>query len=179
MGHSDFEIRILRQYWIRDDGKDDKDDCCSHGEVYIRIGSEELSNKETGAWSLSTAGLYLLRSLGQDCQFDEFSNQLVPCCGHMVIPDENIVNFVQIIGCPSGIDWEIVHKGCKVTFKSEKGSTAELPFDEYRNMIIEFTDQIESFYGSPSEKNVLGDDLDKDGFDQFWAEWRDLKDRWS
>lgn len=57
MNQTDFDIKILRQHWIKDDGNDDKYDLCSHGEIYIRIGNEILSNQETGSWTLSATGL--------------------------------------------------------------------------------------------------------------------------
>lgn len=175
MKQTDFELRILRQHWILDDGTDDKNDLCSHGEVYIRIASEELSNKKSGSWSLSTAGLFLLRSLYQDCQTEEFSNQLVPCCGHAIFPDTNNKNSVIIPGCGSGLDWKISHHNSMVAFESENGSKAQLSLDEYKKMVLEFTNVIEEFYGNPEDKIVPEDELDKDGFNQFWAEWKKLK----
>jgi hypothetical protein len=42
-----FDIKIFRQHWIKDDGRDHPEDLYSHGEVYLRIGNKELSNKET------------------------------------------------------------------------------------------------------------------------------------
>jgi hypothetical protein len=88
MNQTDFDIKILRQHWIKDDGNDDKNDLCSHGEIYIRIGDEILSDKETGSWTLSATGLYLLRTLENDYQIDQFGSQLVPCCGHFLVPNE-------------------------------------------------------------------------------------------
>ena len=178
MNLTDFEIKILRQHWILDDGKDDKNDLCSHGEVYIRLGSEELSNKNSGSWSLSTTGLYLLRSLEQDCQLGEFSNQFVPHCGQSIYPDSGRKNSVIILGCTDGVDWKIFHHKRRVVFESEKGSKAELSLDKYRKMVLEFTNEIEKFYGNPKDKVVPDDEFEKDGFNQFWAEWKELKDKW-
>ena len=42
-----FNIKVLRQHWIKDDGKDNPEDLCSHGEVYLKIGDKEIANKET------------------------------------------------------------------------------------------------------------------------------------
>lgn len=170
-----FDIKILRLHWINDDGKYDEDDICLHGEVYVKIGDETLSNKEAGSWSLSVTGLYLLRSLSQDCSFYELGNQLVPCCGHFMIPDDNGENYVTIMGCPSGIDWKITHKDSIVEFESEKGSKGQLSFLEYKLIVKNFINEIEDFYGKPEDKNVPDDEFDKNGFDQFWNEWRELK----
>lgn len=179
MGSTSFEIRILRQHWIKDDGNDDRCDLCSHGEVFVKLGPEELCTQVSGSWTLSATGLYLLRSLEQDCQFYEFSHQLLPCCGHLFYPDEERKNFVSIIGCPTGIDWKITHHGQKVRFEAIRGTKAELPFDQYRKMVLAFTSQIEEFYGDPRCKEVPDDEFDKDGFNQFWAEWHDLRNKWT
>jgi hypothetical protein len=174
----DFEIKILRQHWIQDNGSDDKHDLCSHGEVFIRVGSEELSNRESGSWSLSTAGLFLLRSLEQDCNFGEFENQLIPCCGHSIYPNEDKKDFALIMGCGDGVDWKINHLKDRVAFETATGTKAELLFEEYRKMVLEFTDEIEEFYGNPNNKVLPDDEFEKDGFNQFWTEWREKKDKW-
>ena len=178
MNQTDFEIKIIRQHWIKDDGKDDKEDLCSHGEVYIRIGSEELSNKESGSWTLNATGLFLLRSLEQDCELGQFSNQLVPCCGNFMIPDESGNNYVVIMGCPSGIDWKIKHLNEDVIFESEKGTKGKLSFNDFKKKVIDFTNEIERFYGNPKDKILPEDEFDKNGFIQFWAEWEELKTKW-
>lgn len=178
MNSSSFEIKILRQHWIEDNGNYDKNDLCSHGEVYLRIGVQELSTEESGSWTLSATGLFLLRSLEQDCAFYEFSNQLLPCCGFSIFPNDEKKNFVDIHGCPHGVDWKITHRENDVIFESEKNSKAKLTFQEYRKIVLDFTDEVERFYGNPKDKVVGGDSYDCDGFIQFWAEWRELKRKW-
>lgn len=178
MNLDDFEIKIIRQHWIKDNGLDDRHDLCSHGEVFIRIGQEIISNEDSGSWALSAAGLYLLRSLEQDCEFDQFSNQLVPCCGHFIIPNDNGENFVTIIGCPNGVDWKIKHVDKWVTFESIKGNTGQLSFEAYKRMIIHFTNEIETFYGDPKLKVIPEEEFDRLGFEQFWSEWVSLKRKW-
>ena len=175
----DFDIKIIRQHWIKDDGQDDNEDLCSHGKVYIRIGTEELSTEESGSLCLSAAGLYLLRSLEQDCDLGQFSNQLVPCCGHFMIPDENGANYVVIMGCPSGVDWKIKHRNEEVIFESQKGTKGKLTFEDYKEKVLDFTREIENFYGKPEDKIVPDDGFYKNGFSQFWAEWQELKIKWS
>lgn len=173
-----FELKVLRQHWIEDNGKDDKNDLCSHGEVYLKIGSEELSNKESGSWTTSAAGLYLLRSLEQDCELNEFYNHLLPCCGFNIYPNKEKDNFVDIIGCPNGIDWKISHRDNIVKLETEKGTKVELPFMEYTRIVLKFVNEVEAFYGNPNEKIIYGDDLEKEGFNQFWGEWEERKAKW-
>jgi len=172
------EIKILRQHWIKDDGKNDREDICSHGELFIRFGSKILSNTEDGAWALNVCGLFLMRSLGKDCGIDEFENYMAPCCGHFWVPnDEN--NFVTIQGCNMGIDWKTEHLKNDVKLTSEKGDSCEIPFDEYRNIVAKFINEVEDFYGDPKLKVIPNDKFDQDGFNQFWAEWNSLKLKWS
>nr|WP_294861968.1 hypothetical protein [uncultured Fluviicola sp.] len=177
MIQTDFDIKILRQHWIKDDGNDDKYDLCSHGEIYIRIGDEILSNKETGSWALSATGLYLLRTLENDYQIDQFGSQFVPCCGHFLIPDENGLNHVVIIGCPTGLDWNIEHLADSVIFRSQKGAEGKLSLEEYKTLVLNLISEIELFYGDPTEKHLPEEQFELDGFNQFWAEWNELKNK--
>lgn len=173
----EFEIKILKQHWINDDGIYDKADLCSHGELFIKIGTEILADSNSGSWSLSATGLYLLRTLKMDYNIEDFGNFLVPCCGHFLIPDDE-KNYVTISGCNSGVDWNIKHINGNVHFTSLKGTEGILTFDQYKNMILDFTDKIELFYGNPNEKEVPNDEFDQNGFKQFWAEWKELKSEW-
>ena len=145
---------------------------------YIRIATEELATKESGSWTLSATGLYLLRSLEQDCEIGQFSNQLVPCCGHFMVPDEKGGNDVLIMGCPNGIDWKIRHSNGAVIFESEKGAEGRLLFTEYKSLVFNFISEIEDFYGDPTDKIIPDEEFDRSGFYQFCAEWNELKNKW-
>ncbi len=177
MTNQEFEIKILRQHWISDDGLYDKTDLCSHGVLFLRIGDEILSDLKSDSWTLSATGLYLLRTLKMDYNIEDFGNYLVPCCGHLLIPDDN-KDYVSISGCNEGLDWNIKHENGNVKFTSEKGAVGKISFEQYKNMILDFTDEIESFYGDPNEKEVPNDEFDQNGFQQFWAEWTELKTEW-
>ena len=177
MTNHEFEIKILRQHWISDDGLDDKADLCSHGVLFVRIGDEILSDQNSASWTLTATGLYLLRTLKTDYNVGDFDNYLIPCCGHFLIPDDN-KNYVTISGCNDGVDWNIQHKNGSVKMTSEKGTVGIIKFEEYKKAVLDFTDQIELFYGDPKEKEVPDDEFDQNGFRQFWAEWTELKTGW-
>ncbi|WP_324026341.1 hypothetical protein QSV08_02660 [Maribacter sp. BPC-D8] len=177
MTNQEFEIKILRQHWIKDDGVDDKADLCSHGVLFIKIGDEILSNLESDSWALTATGLYLLRTLKIDYTIDDFGSQLVPCCGHFMIPDEK-KNYISILGCNEGVDWNIKHENGYVKLTTEKGTVAIISFELYKNIVLDFTDRVESFYGDPNEKEVPNEEFDQNGFRQFWAEWTELKTEW-
>ncbi len=177
MDQKKFILKILRQHWVKDDDKYDEKDLCSHGEVYVKLGSEELSNKETGSFTLSAAALYLLRSLEQDCQLYQFYNQLIPCCGFSIYPNKKKENSVEIIGCLDGVDWKVAHKNGIVFLESQSGSKVDLPLIEYKKVVLEFVNEVENFYGNPENKTIPEELEEKEGFIQFWAEWNELKER--
>lgn len=175
---TDFEIKILRQHWISDDGKYDPADHCSHGEVFVRIGEEVISERESGLWTLSAMGLYLLRSLDSKYVHDAENNPFVPCCGFSLYPDEVNPRKVHIIGCPNGYNWNIRYEDDSVLFESEKGSKGRLSMESYKSLVRNLVSEIEGFYGNPAHKTLPEDAYDRKGFLQFWAEWRYLKEKW-
>lgn len=177
MNQIDFDIKILRQHWIKDDGNDNKDDLCSHGEIYIRIGNEIISNQESGSWCLSATGLYLLRTVEHDYKIDQFGSQLVPCCGHFMIPNDEGRNYVTIIGCPTGLDWSIKHLNNDVIFQSQKGTEGKLSLNDYKTLVLDFVSEVTAFYGNPNEKNLPEEQFELEAFNQFWAEWDELERR--
>lgn len=171
----EFEIKILRQHWIKDDGKDDPEDLCSHGQVFVRIGEEIIVDSSTKGWTLSATGLFLLRTLDHDHKVGDFSTQLVPCCGHVLIPPKEGSNEVIILGCPNGYDWGVTHAGDEVIFQSQKGSTGKLPFHQYEDQILNFTDKVEEFYYDHEPKVIPDNEEYRAGYYQFWKEWKTLK----
>ena len=99
MSKNKFDLEILRLHWVKDDGIDDKDDLCVHGEVFLKIGNEVISDSTSGSYNLRATGLYLLRTLESNHHIGEFGAQFLPCCGHTAIPSENKEEpFVFIIG---------------------------------------------------------------------------------
>ena len=83
----------------------------------------------------------------------------------------------MIPGCGSGVDWRINHQNSMVSLESRNGSKALLSLDEYKKMVLDFASEVEGFYGDPEDKIVPEDEFEKDGFNQFWAEWEALKTR--
>ncbi len=171
--NSKFEIKILRQHWIKDDGLNDRRDLCSHGELYLKIGKEVLSDSKSGSWCLSASGLFMLRTLKEDHKIGDFENYLIPCCGHFIIPNEEN-NSILVLGCNGGIDWNIKHTGNIVEFTTNKGTKISLKRSEYIKIVFHYITQIEEFYGNPNEK-IITDNFEKEMFIKFWEEWNKLK----
>lgn len=168
-----FDIQILKLNWITetDDGKD----LCAHGKVYLKIGEEVLCHEASGEWTLSSTALYLLRSLEKNYYIDDFASQLIPCCGHFFIANED-EQTVKILGCPNGIDWTIEHVGHhQVKHTTAKGETAIIEKADYKKLVLEFADKVEQFYKKSLPKELPLDEFDKKGYLSFWKEWKDLR----
>ncbi|MEM6712665.1 MAG: hypothetical protein AAF590_10325 [Pseudomonadota bacterium] len=173
-----FEITILRQHWIKDDGKDDPHDKCSHGRVFVQIGAEILHTESCASLSLSTAGLFLLRSLQKNCDFEEFDNLMMPHCGHSIYLNEEDPTSVLVLGCPGGVDWRTTHRDKMVELETRNGTKALIPFERFKDIVLRFVCKIEGFYGAPENKVPDEDEYFRLAFERFWLEWRALKNVW-
>lgn len=173
MHDKSFEIKILDLHWINH--KDDPADLCAHGSVYVRIGDKILvDRKDDDSWTLSAAALYLMRTIDNNYNIDDFGNQLIPHCGFFIIPNEDL-GFVTIQGCPHGFDWTIVHEADKIIHIADTGERGEIGYEEYKKMIFAFAEQVEKFYQESLPKKLPTDDFDLKGYKAFWNEWKALR----
>jgi hypothetical protein len=62
-----------------------------------------------------------------------------------------------------------------VIFRSQKGAEGKLSITEYKRLVLHVISAIELFYGDPKEKHLPEEQFELDGFNQFWAEWNELK----
>lgn len=145
-------------------------DQCLHGHSIAVIGERRL---EYGC-TVSATALYLLKSLTEDHMIYE-DNQLLPCCGFFLIPDQAEEN-VCISGCPNGIDWTVRHTAGGVELILEDGYAVTVPMDEYRREVLAFVRKIEDFYNQslPKELDVLC--LETGAYPRFWKEWHRRKE---
>jgi len=167
-----FVINILDMYWI-DGSKDNPDDLCLHGDIYVRIGEEVVADKYSCI--LSSTALYSLKSLSKDHKIGESANHMLPCCGHTIIPDEK-EDIVEIMGCPNGVDWNVFHCGDFVKLNTQNGTEAMIDLDLYREIVFKFVDEVEEFYKKSVGKNIPTDIYDRDGYEKFWKEWHARRD---
>lgn len=173
---SNFDIEILKLNWL--DKLEESQDRCAHGKVYLRIGNEIICNEEKGEWTLSSTALYLMRTLNENYEIGEYGSQLIPCCGHFLITDENDDEFVIIIGCPNGIDWTIRHlENDQIKHISESGNEGIIDKEDYRKVVLNFANQVELFYKESKPKEIPEDEFDRKGYTAFWNEWKKLKKR--
>ena len=174
MTDNSFDIKILDLHWIKD--IDDPTDLCLHGHVFVRIGNEILADQNSLDITVSSTALYLMRTLKNDYKKDDYASQLLPCCGHFFMADEEN-DFVIICGCPSGIDWTISHiDNSRIKHASEKGNEAIIDLENYKNIVLHFADKVEAFYKTSLPKIIPTDDFDKKGYLTFWKEWHQLRD---
>ena len=156
-----FKIDAHDFYWLCDE----EDDLCLHGAACAIIGERRLEYDCT----VSATALYLLKTLTQD-HIIYTDNQLLPCCGHFYIPDDDLQN-VMISGCPNGIDWTVRHEGDSVVIELEDGYSVRVPLCEYRDEVFRFADMIEDHYSSRPPKNLPQDEFLRNGYIAFWNEW--------
>lgn len=159
-----FHIDVTELYWI-DGREDNSEDLCLHGHAVTCIDKERLEYDCT----VSATALYLLKTLTENHMIYE-DNQMLPCCGHLYIPDTELEN-VTICGCPNGIDWTVKHNGSNVILVLENGTEVTVPLSEYQQEVYRFADKIENYYKSCSPKKLPEDKFEHDGYITFWNEW--------
>ncbi len=81
------------------------------------------------------------------------------------------------MGCPSGIDWTIVHENGKVKHITDDGHEAFVNEEEYKALIFKIADQVEKFYKESAPKVLPDDNSDRNAYLAFWKEWRHLRDK--
>lgn len=145
-------------------------DLCLHGHGIATIGARTLEYDCT----VSATALQLLKSLTEDHIFSNGS-QMLPCCGHFLIPDEQGEN-VYISGCNAGEDWAIRHIEGAVELILEDGYAVTVPLEDYRREILPFVQKIEDFYNAHPRK-LSKDKFELDGYTAFWKEWHRRKEQ--
>jgi hypothetical protein len=169
-----FELEILELSWVLN--VDDPFDLCAHGCVYVKIGSEVLSNEHSGSVTVSAAALFLLRTLKAGYNKGQYDSPLIPCCGHLLTANENSCS-VDVSGCPFGIDWTIARiEDGNIRHSTEAGQFALVSNEIYRQIVFEFADRVEDFYKMSLPKSIPSDAFERNGYLAFWREWRAMRD---
>lgn len=173
MKNTTFDVRLLETHWVFAD--DDREDLCAHGHVFVRIGDEVVADENSLDVTVSSTALYLSRTLSSNYKKDDYASQLLPCCGHVFMVGEND-GILYPVGCPNGIDWTIEHIGDnEIKHTSARGSQAIIEFDEYKKMVLSFSDQVEQFYRISEPKILPTEDFERKGYLAFWDEWKNLR----
>ena len=165
------ELKALDLHWF--EGSEEERDLCAHSSVYLKIGIKSISDEKAGDWTVSASAYYFLKSL-KETHDGSIEPQLIPCCGFnmYVVGDNN--DELLILGCPNGINWTILHKPNKIIHQFENGEIIETDFDEWRDVVCNFSDEIMNFYEISLPK-VVDDEEDRKGFELFMKEWKRLR----
>lgn len=155
-----FTIDTDHLHWL----DDSDEDICLHGHAVALIGNERFEYDA----AVSATGLYLLKSLTEDHVIHE-DNQMLPCCGHFLLPDGDNV---CILGCTNGIDWSVLHDDNRICIVTESGQRVKLSLDAYVKEVVRFADRIEAFYSSAKPRKLPEDLFERDAYSIFWKEWR-------
>jgi hypothetical protein len=114
-------LRPTNLHWI-DGSLNDSEDLCAHSGVDFRIGNSVLVKPSDGDWTVSAAALYLLRTLSQPhTKQQPVTEYLFPCCGNGIFEVEG-QDDVQIVGCTSGIDFDVLRVDDEVIVTAQDGT---------------------------------------------------------
>ena len=156
-------LRPTDLHWI-DGSVDDPSDLCAHSGVDFQIDGDVLVRD--GDWTVSAAALYLLRTLsGPRTKAHGTGSQLFPCCGNGIFEVEG-QDDVLIVGCNSGIDFEVVQDGDDVLLTSEAGRQHRVSALDWRAAVCGFSDAVQAFYASSSPK-LPADEFEQRSFQKF------------
>ncbi len=159
-----FTVDIMSMHWI-DNSEDDPDDICLHGDVQVTIGNQQIKS----SCAISAMALQMLKSLSEDHLLPNNNEQMLPCCGHFIIPNDTLDN-VEIMGCTNGIDWMVERLEDDIRVTTEDGTVTLLELDAYQAEVFRVADQVEAFYHNCSPKATV-DKFERDAYIAFWNEW--------
>ena len=177
MSKENFSIEITEMHWLFKENI--HADLCAHGKVKVEIGNELIVGiKDDEDWTISAMALFLLRTLERNhTKENQVGEQLIPCCGHFLVFD-NDMEEVYVGGCPSGIDFEVIHENGYVRLKTESKKETLVPFSLYRSEVLKFVDNVEQFYIESGEKEIPEDEFERKGYLEFWNEWKIRRNKW-
>ena len=140
-------------------------DLCLHGGILFKIGGKVVCDTEDEL-CVSASALMFLRSLYSGHEKGN-GKHMVPCCGHFMVPADDMQS-VEIIGCPNGVDFDIVHRNGHVCIAGHDAS-----YKDYRASVLKLARAVKEFY-STSPERVFEDEYQKRGNTAFWNEWDSL-----
>ena len=184
MDRHGFSIELRKIHWLKNDGNDDQDDRCAHGKVKVTIGNEIVADNADDSndwWSLTAMALHLLRTLDMNHTSEApVGGCLVPGEGHHIDHLENdpMVHIETAYPMVEGKNWWVIHQAPNVKLVSESANETIIPFENYRNEVLNFVDQVEHFYKKSKPKLLPEDDYDKKGYLKLWNEWNSRRRKW-
>lgn len=170
-----FTIEMERWHWIRDDGEDDPEDLCLHGDVTVTVGEWKIREISV---NLSASAMMFLRALTEDHRaWTEGTDggQLLPEGGFCWLASEDAPQSVWFSGSPWGTDWTVLHEEGAVHMILPDGASAWLNQEDFRREVIRYADRIEAAYHQCLPKPLPQDRAERAGYFTFWSEWNRRK----
>ena len=167
------ELYATDLHFLGDTQKDQVYDYCVHGKVVFKIDGCNLSNDDSD-WCVSASAYRFLHSLFEN-HFLGAEEQLIPCCGHFIIPSQDKTS-VTIIGCSNGIDFDILHENHNIIIRTQDGTTYTVTFEDYKAAVLSYAKQIKDFYHQNPPRQ-FEDKFDQVGFSAFCNEWYSLTNK--
>ena len=171
------DLRPTSLRWVSET-EDASWDQCAHGDVVFTIDSIPFATGERAEnVTVSAAALFLLRTLTDNHTAANpvaEGSQLFPCCGHTAIAVSGRFP-VMVLGCPSGIEVDVVHSAGMVTIRSEGGQVAAVSAAEWRDAVLGFVDEVQAFYDASPPRDPVDESTGHDDWPVFWQEWRDRR----
>ncbi len=168
------ELYAADLHFLGDDPVSKREDLCLHGRVYFRVNDTVFSEIGDHTWCVTASALYFLRSLIIDHKAGE-GEHMIPCCGHMMIPNED-GKTVCVIGCNNGIDFDVIHVGNEIHIGTDGGRQECVPLVEYKQAVIAYADSIMVFHAK-SEERIFELPFDRAGWEAYKTEFGDLRKR--
>ncbi|MDQ3634761.1 MAG: hypothetical protein M3405_09680 [Acidobacteriota bacterium] len=163
------ELKVLNPHWL--EGNENTEyDLCVHSPVWLKIGDRVVSNEESGDWTVSASAYLFLRSLDEN-HFSSEYEQLLPCCGFNFW---NVEDKIFFSNCGTGMNWDILHKKDKIVHRFSNSEEIEIDCDEWKNAVVEFSDDVLSFY-KKSKPRKFSDEESKKEFEYFMSEFKRLR----
>lgn len=163
-------LSLIEAHWL--DVPNPLDDQCAHGTVLLTVDEQHLVTPQDGELTVCAAALNLLRTLDHDHTSHSpvsEGGQLFPCCGFNVwLAGERFP--VLVLGCPSGVDFEVVHTSSGVALCA-KGSEAIVSEQVWRSAVVSFAESVLTFYEREPSRNPIEDAEDRKGWQSFWQEY--------
>jgi len=162
-------LQLLDLHWLAHGVE--QYDLCAHGCVTIQIGPETLATQSDGDWCVSAAALYLLRTLTADHTAQApVGEHLIPHCGHEMYTQIASAD-VLIMGCPSGVNWDVLHQQGAVILRTATGAEEYLSENVWQQHVIGFSDTVADFYAASLPKTPTNV-YESASYAAFQAEWQ-------
>ena len=169
------KIELSQAQWVGGPA-DDAHDLCLHGRLLLEVDGAALVTPDDGEWTLTAAGLHLLRTMDSDSyegQRVSLANWLIPCCGNAVYDVKDAPYEVTTLGCPVGIELDIRHEGGFVRIGPLRGDAGDrtivvTSIQSWRSAVLRFCSQVTAYYNACEPKSF---DVNGEAWPLLWAEW--------